>query len=424
MPDRRFAGDPTDPASPPRTSPPPRRPGRARALMQRHPVALDILIATAYLLVSSFGLTSAYLATGVGRPLTVDITLTLALVVTTVVLLARRHRPLVSFVVILIATVASAVASPGIDPIGLSLALYALAVHRSTRSAWIGLGMTVAIGAVIVPLSAVQRSGTSDETTVPMISPIPILVMLVSVLVGVAVGGHRRYVAALIDRAARLERERDQRERLATANERARITREMHDIVAHGIAVMVSLADGADALAEKDPARSRAALGDIGNVGRRSLSDMRRLLGTLGQDDDASAADLGPAPSVAELPALIATYRTAGLPVVLETSGTPPSSPGVQTVVYRIVQEALTNTLRYAHSPREVRVAISYGQPLMVIVTDDGNSPGRSQAPLGSGRGIMGMRERARLFGGSVAAGPKSDGGWQVEVELPDVEKE
>lgn len=425
MPDRRALSEPTDLSTPP----PPRPPGPVRTLLRRHPVALDVLTATAYVVVSGFGLASGYLATGVGRPVPVDVVLTLSLVLTAVALLGRRHRPVVTFVVVLVATVASAVASPGIDPVGLSLALYALAVHRSSRSAWIGLGVTVAVGAVVVPLSAAVRSagvpsGTDGGATIPMISPIPVLVMLVAVLVGVAVGGRRRYVAALIDRAERLERERDQRERLATAAERARITCEMHDIVAHGISVMVSLADGADALAEKDPARSRAALGDIGDVGRRSLADMRRLLGTLGQDDDASTADLGPAPTVVDLPTLVATYRTAGLPVVLETTGTPPSSEGAQTVVYRIVQEALTNTLRYARSAQEARVAISYGPPVTVVVTDDGRGPVEGRAPLGSGSGIVGMRERARLYGGSVEAGPQPHGGWRVSAELLDIEEE
>lgn len=434
MPDRRPDGETTaavtrTPAppptpAPPATSGPPRPPGPARALLRRHPTAVDALVAAAYLVVSAFGLAAAYLATGVGRPLEVDVTLTLALVVSTVALLGRRRRPVTTFVVVLVATVASAAAAPGIDPVGPSLALYALAVHRSSRAAWTGFGTVVAVGAAVVPVAAVVRADGGAGAGVPVISPIPVLVMLVAVLVGVAVGGRRRYVAALVDRAERLERERDQRERLATAAERARITREMHDIVAHGISVMVSLADGADALAEKDPARSRAALADIGDVGRRSLTDMRRLLGTLGRDDDATTADLGPAPSVADLPALVASCRAAGLPVVLETSGIPPRSEGVQTVVHRIVQEALTNTLRYADAPQEVRVAIAYGPPVHVVVTDDGHGPVEGRAPLGSGRGLVGMRERARLYGGSVEAGPRPGGGWRVAAELPDVEED
>lgn len=391
--------------------------------MRRHPVAVDVSVATVYLVVSGFGLASAWLATGVGRPVAVDVTLTLGLVVTAAALLVRRRRPLVTFGVALVATVASALVSPGIDPVGLSLALYALAVHRSSRAGWLAFGTAVVVGAVAVPLSAVLRPGPDGAAGVALISPIPVLVLLVAVLVGVAVGGRRRYVAALVDRAERLERERDQRERLATAAERARITREMHDIVAHGISVMVSLADGADALAEKDPARSRAALGDIGEVGRRSLTDMRRLLGSLGRDDDASGAELGPAPTVDDLPALVATCRAAGLPVVLETSGTPPRSEGVQTVVYRIVQEALTNALRYADAPQEARVVVAYGPPVTVVVTDDGHGPVAGRASQGSGRGIVGMRERARLFGGSVEAGPGPGGGWRVAAELPDVEE-
>lgn len=422
MPDRLLADEPTDPATPAST-PPSRPPGPVRALMQRHPVALDVLIAAAYVVVSGFGLASAYLATGTGRPLAVDIVLTCALVVSAAALLVRRRRPVAAFVVILVATTAAAVASPGLDPVGLSLGLYALAVHRSSRSAWIAFVAAIVVGAVVVPLSAVLRSDVDGGAGVPVVSPIPVLIMLVAVLVGVAVGGRRRYIAALIDRAEQLERERDQRERLATAAERARITREMHDIVAHGISVMVSLADGADALADKDPARSRAALADIGDVGRRSLTDMRRLLGSLGREDDATAVDLGPAPSAADLPALVATYRAAGLPVDLEASGVPPRSEGVQTVVYRIVQEALTNALRYADAPQEVRVEIAYGPPLAIVVTDDGRGPVAGRASSGSGRGLVGMRERAGLYGGGVEVGPRPGGGWRVAAELLDVEE-
>jgi signal transduction histidine kinase len=391
--------------------------------MRRHAVAVDVLVATAYLVVGGFGTASAWLATGVGRPPAVDATLTLALVVTAGALLVRRRRPVATFVIVLASTVASAVVSPGVDPVGLSLALYALAVHRTSRAGWIGFATAVVVGAVVVPLSAVLRADPGEGAGVPVISPIPVLVLLVAVLVGVTVGGRRRHVAALVDRAERLERERDQRERLATAAERARITREMHDIVAHGISVMVSLADGAEALVEKEPARSRAALGDIGDVGRRSLTDMRRLLGTLGRDDEASDVGLGPAPSVADLPALVETCRAAGLPVVLETSGVAPRSEGVQTVVYRIVQEALTNALRYAESPQEARVTIAYGPPVTVVVADDGRGPVDGRAPLGEGRGLVGMRERARLYGGSVEAGPGPGGGWRVAVDLPDVEE-
>lgn len=385
--------------------------------MNRHPGVVDAALAVTYLVVTGFGLASEYLATGVGRPLAADLAVTVALVVATVALFFRRRHPMPTWGALLTTTVAMAFSDGGLDPGGVSLALYALAVHRSSRSAWLGFGVTVIVGAVTVPAAALLRSDTGD---VRLVSPLFVLVTLVAVLIGVAVGGRRRYVAALIDRAERLERERDQRERLATAAERARITREMHDIVAHGISVMVSLADGADALAEKDPARSRAALGDIGDVGRRSLTDMRRLLGALGGDE---TVDLGPAPAVAGIPTLVESFRAAGLPVALEASGTPPRSEAVQTVVYRIAQEALTNALRYADRPEEVRVAITYGPPVSVVVTDDGRGATEGRSPLGSGRGLVGMRERARLYGGSVEAGPRSGGGWRVAAVLPEVER-
>ena len=419
MPDRRPAEVPADVSADSVPPAPPRPPGRVSASMTRHPRAVDAAVAAAYFVVAGFGLASEYLATGVGRPLAADVAVTIALVVAIVALLARRRRPALTWGVVLATTIVTAFADGGLDPGGVSLALYALAVHRSSRSAWLGFGVTVLVGAAVVPAAALARSGAGD---VRLVSPVFVLVTLVAVLIGVAVGGRRRWVAALIDRADRLERERDQRERLATAAERARITREMHDIVAHGISVMVSLADGADALAEKDPARSRAALGDIVDVGRRSLTDMRRLLRAL--DDDDSTTDLGPAPTVAGLPALVESYRSVGLPVTLEASGTAPRSEAVQTAVYRIVQEALTNALRYADRPEEARVAIAYGPPVSVVVTDDGRGVAEGGTPSGSGRGLVGMRERARLYGGSVEAGPRLGGGWRVAAVLPDVEEE
>lgn len=419
MPDRRPAEVPADVPADSAPPAPPRSPGRVRASVGRHPRAVDAAVAASYFVVAGFGLASEYLTTGVGRPLAADVAVTVTLVVATVALLARRRRPGLTWGVLLATTVVTAFADGGLDPGGVSLALYALAVHRSSRSAWLGFGVTVVVGVVVVPVASLARSDAGD---VRLLSPVPVLVALIAVLIGVVVGGRRRWVAALIDRADRLERERDQRERLATAAERARITREMHDIVAHGISVMVSLADGADALAEKDPARSRAALGDIVDVGRRSLTDMRRLLGAL--DDGEPTTDLGPAPAVAGIPALVESYRSAGLPVVLEVSGTPPRSEAAQTIVYRIVQEALTNALRYSDRPEEARVAIAYGPPVSVVVTDDGRGTVEGRTPLGSGRGLVGMRERARLYGGSVEAGPRPAGGWQVAAVLPDVEEE
>ena len=401
----------------------PRPPGALRALLRRHPLAVDVLVAVAYVVVSAFGLASTYLATGDGRPLGVDVALAVCLGASAAALLVRRRRPRAAFVVIGLATVTSTVVDSGLDPLGVSLALYALAVHRSDRSAWIGLGVSVLGGGLAVALSGVLH-GDGTRSGVALLSPVFVLVTLVAVLVGVAVGGRRRYVAALVDRAERLAREQQQREQLAAAAERARMTREVHDIVAHGISVMVSLADGADAIADKDPRRSREAMTHIVEVGQRSLADMRRLLGATDEAGAAAAAELQPAPTLDGLPALVESYRAAGLPVVLEPRGETRHSEGVQAATYRIVQEALTNALRHAVAPEEVRVELDLGTVVRLTVTDDGrgdDADGADRHPAagqGSGRGLLGMRERARMVGGSVEAGPVPGGGWRVHVEL------
>ena len=200
----------------------PRPPGALRALLRRHPLAVDVLVAVAYVVVSAFGLASTYLATGDGRPLGVDVALAVCLGASAAALLVRRRRPRAAFVVIGLATVTSTVVDSGLDPLGVSLALYALAVHRSDRSAWIGLGVSVLGGGLAVALSGVLH-GDGTRSGVALLSPVFVLVTLVAVLVGVTVGGRRRYVAALVDRAERLAREQQQREQLAAAAERARI---------------------------------------------------------------------------------------------------------------------------------------------------------------------------------------------------------
>lgn len=425
-----------------------RPPDAVRRRAVSRPAVVDALVALGYLLVSATSLALVWLATGTGRPLGVDVTLGACLVVTTVALLVRRRRPWLTFAVVTVATAVAALVDGGLDPLAVCLALYALAVHRSVQAAWIGLGVSVVVGAAVSALSRVvlgEATGASFVT---------VLLLLVAVLIGSDVGSRRRRLEALVERAERLERERDQQARLATAAERARITREVHDIVSHGISVMVTLAEGADALARKDPARSQEAVAEIVQVGRRSLGDMRRLLGALGDDDDLSAAAAGaelpaqPLPGIDQLPELVASFRAAGLPVVVESRGVPAASEALQTAVHRIVQESLTNALRHAGSPSRVLVELDWGEEVSVTVTDNGAGSGAGAAggPVGgvsgvgrvggddaddapprltgAGRGLVGMRERARMYGGSVEAGPlPGGGGWRVAVVLTDTEE-
>ena len=295
----------------------------------------------------------------------------------------------------------------------LVLALYAVAVYDRVAFAWIGAALAVALNAGVEIL--VQGS--------PHSLALLTVTFAITLLIGVTVGGRRRYLEALLDRAAQLTRERDQQGQLAAIEERARIAREMHDVVAHGLSVMIRLSDGAAAVATSDPERSREAVRQIGEVGRSSLRDMRRLLGVL---RDEGQVEFAPQPTLAELDDLVETYRSAGLPVAVQQKGTPPTDTAIQVALFRGVQEALTNALRYSREPGRVLVSLDYDNTCATLdVTDDGIFVGRPES-VGSGRGLLGLRERAVAFGGTVEAGPainpetgQDGGGWRVRMMLP-----
>jgi signal transduction histidine kinase len=237
---------------------------------------------------------------------------------------------------------------------------------------------------------------------------------MAALLLGITVRIWNDYLAWLVERAERLELERDQQTRLAAAAERARIAREMHDVVAHSIAVMVTLADGAAAGAA-NPAATSETLGEVSATGRQALTDMRRMLGVLRAED--VDGTLAPQPGIEDLPALIARVRSTGLTVELEVEGGIfRCAPTAELTVYRIVQEALTNIMKHATAATCARVVLRYERPMVqVSVTDDGRSAGGNGT---GGHGIAGMQERAGVFGGTLEAGPGQDGGWAVTTTL------
>nr|WP_237505779.1 histidine kinase [Streptomyces sp. SID8378] len=227
------------------------------------------------------------------------------------------------------------------------------------------------------------------------------------------------YISALHERAVRLEVERDQRARLAAAAERARIAREMHDILGHTLAVIVGLASGAAGLTEVKPKRGAETLEIIADSGRGALAELRRLLAVVG--DDTAAADgspLAPQPGLGDLDLLLERVRAAGLNVTLRTEGPGPDlPPGLELTVYRIVQEALTNTLKHAAADTTVQVAIlADGDAVRLTVVDRG--PALEPGSDTGGHGLVGMRERAALYGGHVTAGPNNHGGWTVDAHF------
>ena len=235
-----------------------------------------------------------------------------------------------------------------------------------------------------------------------------------AVMLGASRQTRRAYLAAL-------EYERAQQARLAVATERARIAREVHDIVTHSLSVMVALADGASAANTASPERAGAVMRQVAATGRQAIGEMRRIVGTLRTDEDAGQ-DQGadrPLPGLDDLEDLLDQVRAAGLPVRLSVTGHPrPLSSGVELAVYRIIQESLTNARKHARGAA-ARVTLRYLEDGIEAEISNDGPPGRHAPPGdGGGHGITGMRERAAAYGGAVTAGPRPEGGWLVRARL------
>lgn len=247
------------------------------------------------------------------------------------------------------------------------------------------------------------------------------LVLGLAFAIGDGVRSRRAHLRTLEKRAADLEREQHQRVALAMAAERARITRELHDVVAHGLSVMVVQAQGGRAALRRHPDNTADALDNIITTGRTSLAEMRRLL-TLVRRNPADDPQLVPVPGVAALPELIDRVRGSGTPVAFAVEGEPvPLTIGVDLTAYRVVQEALTNTIAHAGQGASATVFLRYGPGELVIdVSDDGACGAPRPSPReGEGNGLRGIAERVGLLHGEFAAGPSPAGGFKVSVRLP-----
>ncbi|CAH0327283.1 Signal transduction histidine-protein kinase/phosphatase UhpB [Microbacterium sp. Bi128] len=182
---------------------------------------------------------------------------------------------------------------------------------------------------------------------------------------------------------------------------------------------MISLAHSSAEIAPTDPARAVQAMRQVAETGRVAVTDMRRMLGVLNEDNTGELAGAAaPSPGVGDVPALVELFRSAGLPVVLQSAGVAPADPGIQLAVYRVIQEGLTNALKYARAATAVTVRSQFtGQEIMVSVTDDGQPV---DAPADrAGHGVAGMRQRVALYGGTLRAGPLTNGGWSVTARFP-----
>jgi signal transduction histidine kinase len=235
----------------------------------------------------------------------------------------------------------------------------------------------------------------------------------------------RAYLAQLEERAARLEKEREAQAKVAVAAERARIARELHDVVAHNVSVMVVQADGAAYVMDAAPDQARKALETISGTGRQALAEMRRLLGVLRTGEHQEGGEYVPQPDVEQLDDLIEQCRTSGLPVDFKVEGTPrPLPSGVELTAYRIVQEALTNTRKHGGPNAGASVRLVYfDDGLGLLVEDDGKGAPHELyeegGADGQGHGLIGMRERVGMVGGTLDAGPRPGGGFRISALLP-----
>ncbi len=336
---------------------------------------------------------------------------------------ARRTYPVRVFSVIIAAGGLEVLLLP--RPVGsdvaVLVALYTLAAYQPRRVALPGLLVCLLGSAIAIarwaPEHAIHDWWTLGEVLAVFWGPAVTVWLL-----GDMMRWRRSYYRELEERAARLERERDAQAQVAAAAERARIARELHDVVAHNVSVMVVQADGASYALDAAPERAREALAAISATGRQALAEMRSLLGVLRSASDpvtGSEADLMPQPGIEQLSGLLEQARATGLPVSFTVEGVPWQLPqGTALTAYRVVQESLTNARKHGGPGVTATVTLRFrADEVAIVVTDDGKT--RPKAGDGQGHGLVGMRERVELFGGTVTTGPRPGGGFRVMATLP-----
>jgi signal transduction histidine kinase len=383
-------------------------PARAR-LDERRPRGRRSL---AFDLVLALVATTAELAQVIGATGTPSEAALLLAVLAGGALALRRMAPLVVLATTGVATVA--IVAVGDDPsfVSVLIALYTTAALCERRVSLAALAPTVAIAAT---LSALTADAPGRETSATFGAIIASMIAVGTWVLGAYVQTQRRYRRELHERAASAEREREQLARIAVHEERTSIARELHDIVAHSVSVMLVGVRGARDTLRASPEVADETLARVEQSGEQSLAELRRILALL--REPRQAAESRPQPSLAELDELVASYRAAGLPVGLELIGEArPLPSGLELSVYRVVQEALTNALKHA-DPTTVTVTLAFRDARLELeVMNDGAS---TLGAATTGQGIIGMRERVALLGGELETGQREGGGFRVAARLP-----
>ena len=338
-------------------------------------------------------------------------------VLSAVPLLWRRRRPFAVLLVVLVTAVTyESLDYPDspLNALSVLIAIYAVAAYARRRLAVIG-GLLAAIAIALILWANWNPDANVAGATANYV------IFGTAWVAGDNVRQRRERVRALEDRALLAEASKEEEAQRAVQAERTRIARELHDVVAHSVSVMVVQAGAARRMLQRedpDPARAIEALDAVETTGRESLNELRRLLGVLRKDDDRSFGRV-PQPSIAFVETLVEQSREAGLDVSLEIEGEPaPLAAGVDLTAYRIVQEALTNALKHAGPAAHAHVHVCYADRMLeILVTDDGRGHD-ADLPSG-GHGLVGMRERVNLFGGELVVGNRPGGGFQVRASLP-----
>ncbi|MBK0375365.1 sensor histidine kinase [Streptomyces californicus] len=388
--------------------------------IRRHPTGVDVFWAVFLLGLSGMASISGMYDSTRERIIAIPV----ALALSTVVALRRRVPEKMLLLAILVGIVQLvAGVRPGIGNFAMLVITYTVATIGERWASRLALVCSLSAAALSQLRWEAEPGGSWAQTVfVTIIMTVPFVLAWV---LGDSLRTRRAYFDQLEERAARLEREREAQSKVAVAAERARIARELHDVVAHNVSVMVVQADGAAYVMDAAPDQAKQALETISSTGRQALAEMRRLLGVLRTGDAPESGEYVPQPDVEQIEDLVEQVRQTGLEVDFKVEGTPrPLPSGVELTAYRVVQEALTNTRKHGGPDAGASVRLVYfDDGLGLLIEDDGRGAAHELyedgGADGAGHGMIGMRERVGMVGGTLDAGPRPGGGFRISALLP-----
>ncbi|MFF8986199.1 sensor histidine kinase [Streptomyces globisporus] len=388
--------------------------------IRRHPTGVDVFWAVFLLGLSGMSMVSGMYDAGREEIVAVPV----ALGFSTVVALRRRAPEKMLLLAILVGVVQLVFdVRPGVGNFAMLVITYTVATVGERWASRLALIGSLSAAALSQLRWEAEPGGSWFQVIfVTVIMTVPFVLAWV---LGDSLRTRRAYFDQLEERAARLEREREAQSKVAVAAERARIARELHDVVAHNVSVMVVQADGAAYVMDAAPDQAKQALETISGTGRQALAEMRRLLGVLRTGDAPESGEYVPQPDVEQIEDLVAQVRQTGLEVDFKVEGTPrPLPSGVELTAYRVVQEALTNTRKHGGPDAGASVRLVYfDDGLGLLIEDDGRGAAHELyedgGADGAGHGMIGMRERVGMVGGTLDAGPRPGGGFRISALLP-----